>query len=85
MDDWPGDFNSPDALTRHNAHQRAKGRVTMGDPDALRKRLLENHPDPVDAARDAKSEARYEDDPGEEKDDAWRETLPAKGLGANDE
>ena len=74
------DFLSDDPFVRYSAHQRAKGRVTMGDPDALRKRLLENHPDPVDAARDAKSEALYEDDPGEEKDDAWRETLPEKGC-----
>ena len=79
-----GDFDG-DPLERYNAHQAAKGRVTMADPDALRKRLRENHPDPVDAEKDARSEARYEVDPQAEKDDVWRETNPAKGSGAGDE
>ena len=133
------DFYSDDPLVRHNAHQEAKGRATIGDPDALRKRLRENHPelypaalnhselcswrfgmnakcdckladdpqdsgrdedhehatdlqwrhadivhktDLYDAVQDARSEARYEDDPTAERDDLWRETLPEKGCGA---
>ena len=73
MDDWPGDFAALDPLERFNAHQRAKGRVTFPDPDALRKRLLEGH--------DPKSEF-YGDNPTAEVDDLWREQSPEKGCGA---
>ena len=77
MDDWPGDFASLDPWERFNAHQRAKGRDPVSNPDVL-KRLRENY----DAIKDAKSEARYVDDPQAENDSQWRETLPEKGCGA---
>lgn len=36
------DFMSDDPLVRYNAHQAAKGRRQMPDPDELRKREREN-------------------------------------------
>lgn len=34
---WDDDFNSPDPFVRHNAHQAAKGRAPLPDPDVIRK------------------------------------------------
>jgi hypothetical protein len=36
------DFNSPDPFVRHNAHQAAKGRAPLPDPDVTRKAQKEN-------------------------------------------
>lgn len=36
------DFYSSDPLVRYNAHQAAKGRSQMPDPDEVRKALKEN-------------------------------------------
>ena len=36
-----GDFNSADPWERYNAHQAAKGRRLMPDPDEVRTRLRE--------------------------------------------
>lgn len=36
------DFYSDDPLTRHNAHQAAKGRAPLPDPDVVRKQHREN-------------------------------------------
>jgi hypothetical protein len=41
MDDEFGNFWSSDPLERYNAHQRAKGREPLPDPDELRKRERE--------------------------------------------
>lgn len=42
MDDEFGNFDSADPLERYNAHQRAKGRTPMADPDDVRKRERES-------------------------------------------
>lgn len=48
--------------------------------DRARKSSRENHPEPYDRMRDDKLD--FPDDPMAERDDEWRETLPAKGCDA---
>ena len=62
--------------------QRILSDPNITEPERLAKwQALLDVPDRYDAVQDARSEARYEDDPMAEKDDAWRETLPEKGCG----
>lgn len=51
------DFNSPDPLVRHNAHQAAKGRAPMPDPDVIRKAQKENGPTACERIRALRGDA----------------------------
>ena len=65
------DFQSLDPFVRYSAHQAAKGRATLPDPDVL-----------YDRMKDARSEARYTEDPQAEVDSKWRDVFPEAGCGA---